>query len=78
MKKIFVLITVLILIICINLCSSISVYAFSENQNDLCDTEEDVTEEDKYSTRSIPGGDVVDGEEWYRIELDENGRPIIE
>ena len=80
MKKIVILFVTLL--VCVAAMSSlISIYAYCEEENITTDeTNVDLEEENgTYSSRStiIEGGGEINGELWYGIKLDTEGKPII-
>ncbi len=77
MKK--TLTTLFVLMLVVLLCLPINTYAISQEEINAEDNAVvvDEIEDEEASVRSIPGGEVAEGEEWYRIELDANRKPII-
>ncbi|MBR2381197.1 MAG: hypothetical protein IKA84_01720 [Clostridia bacterium] len=81
MKKLVILFVALLLVSVISMSSLISVYAYCDEENTTTDETNVATEEENsaYSSRSsiIEGGGEINGELWYGIELDTEGKPII-
>lgn len=82
MKKFVILFVTLLLVCVISMSSLISVYAYCDEENTTTDETNVTTEEENsaYSSRSsiVEGGEEINGELWYGIEMDtENNKPII-
>lgn len=78
MKKLRIFVITIIFII--SIFTSLNVYATSNNQLESEDPSVELSEDEyeENSIRSVPGGEEPDNEDWYGIELDDNGMPIID
>ena len=81
MKKLVILFVALLLVSVISMSSLISVYAYCDEENTTTDETNVATEKENsaYSSMSsiVEGGEEINGELWYGIKLDTEGKPII-